>query len=57
VIFPQEHPPGRMGLSDFTEVADLGVSIAGEPLDLASITSGCPFPASSTPTWCSAEKA
>jgi hypothetical protein len=46
-----------MGLSDFTEVADLGVSIAGEPLDLASITSGCPFPASSTPTWCSAEKA
>jgi len=26
VIFRQEHPPGRMGLSDFTEVADLGVS-------------------------------
>ncbi|MFX4577927.1 IS21 family transposase, partial [Acinetobacter baumannii] len=22
VIFRQEHPPGRMGLSDFTEVAD-----------------------------------
>jgi hypothetical protein len=33
VIFRQEHPPGRMGLSDFTEVADLGVSIAGEILD------------------------
>jgi len=33
VIFRQEHPPGRMGLSDFTEVADLGVSIAGELLD------------------------
>jgi len=33
VIFRQEHPPGRMGLSDFTEVADLGVTIAGEPLD------------------------
>ncbi|MGA8294425.1 MAG: IS21 family transposase, partial [Rhodoplanes sp.] len=30
VIFRQEHPPGRMGLSDFTEVADLGVTIAGE---------------------------
>src|SRR5277367_5443082 len=30
VIFRQEHPPGRMGLSDFTEVADLGVTIAGQ---------------------------
>ena len=33
VIFRQEHPPGRMGLSDFTEVNDLGVTIAGELLD------------------------
>jgi len=33
VIFRQEHPPGRMGLSDFTEVADLAVTIAGEPFD------------------------
>ena len=33
VIFRQEHPPGRMGLSDFTEVADLGVTVAGELLD------------------------
>ena len=33
VIFRQEHPPGRMGLSDFTEVADLGVTIAGQNLD------------------------
>ena len=33
VIFRQEHPPGRMGLSDFTEVADLGVSVAGQLLD------------------------
>ena len=33
VIFRQEHPPGRMGLSDFTEVADLGVTIAGQSLD------------------------
>jgi len=30
VIFRQDHPPGRMGLSDFTEVGDLGVSIAGQ---------------------------
>ena len=33
VIFRQEHPPGRMGLSDFTEVADRGVTIAGQILD------------------------
>jgi transposase InsO family protein len=33
VIFRQQHPPGRMGLSDFTDMADLGISIAGEPLD------------------------
>jgi len=33
VIFRQEHPPGRMGLSDFTEVADLGVTIAGQVFD------------------------
>ena len=33
VIFRQEHPPGRMGLSDFTEVADLGITIAGQILD------------------------
>jgi transposase InsO family protein len=33
VIFRQEHPPGRVGLSDFTEVTDLGVTISGELLD------------------------
>jgi transposase InsO family protein len=33
VIFRQEHPPGRMGLSDFTDMGDLGVTIAGAPLD------------------------
>ena len=32
VMFRQEHPPGRMGLSDFTDTSDLGVSIAGELL-------------------------
>jgi len=31
VIFRQEHPPGRMGLSDFTDMGELGISIAGEP--------------------------
>jgi hypothetical protein len=33
VIFRQEHEPGRMGLSDFTDMADAVVSIAGQPLD------------------------
>ncbi len=33
VIFRQVHEPGRMGLSDFTDMADLGVTIVGERLD------------------------
>ncbi len=33
VIFRQEHPPGRLGLSDFTDMGDHGISIAGVPLD------------------------
>lgn len=33
VIFRQLHEPGRLGLSDFTEMADLQVSIAGALLD------------------------
>src|SRR6202171_107779 len=32
VIFRQEHPPGRVGLYDFTDMGDHGVSIAGVPL-------------------------
>lgn len=33
VVFRQKHEPGRMGLSDFTAMGKLGVTIAGEPLD------------------------
>jgi transposase InsO family protein len=33
VFFAQEHPPGRQGLSDFTDAGSLGVTIAGEPFD------------------------
>ena len=33
VIFRQEHPPGRLGLSDFTDMTDLSIAIAGAPLD------------------------
>lgn len=33
VIFRQTHEPGRLGLSDFTDMGSLGVTIAGQPLD------------------------
>jgi transposase InsO family protein len=33
VIFRQEHPPGRLGLSDFTDMRDRGIRIAGVALD------------------------
>jgi hypothetical protein len=33
VVFRQEHEPGRMGLSDFTEMGDLAVRVAGIALD------------------------
>src|SRR4029434_6243619 len=33
VIFRQEHEPGRLGLSDFTEMGELGISIAGIVLE------------------------
>ena len=33
IYFAQEHPPGRLGLSDFTVADDLGVMVAGVPFD------------------------
>ncbi len=33
IIFRQRHQPGRMGLSDFTAMGDLGVEVAGALLD------------------------
>jgi hypothetical protein len=33
VIFRQEHEPGRLGLSDFTDASALGITIAGLALD------------------------
>jgi hypothetical protein len=33
VIFRQIHEPGHMGLSDFTDMAELGVVVAGQPFD------------------------
>jgi hypothetical protein len=33
VIFRQEHPPGQQGLSDFTDAAELGATVAGQALE------------------------
>ena len=33
VIFRQVHEPGRVGLSDFTDMGDAAIAIAGVPLD------------------------
>jgi hypothetical protein len=33
VIFRRSHAPGKRGLSDFTDMGELGIAIAGEPLD------------------------
>ena len=33
IIFRQVHAPGRMGLSDFTDMGDAGIAIAGAALD------------------------
>src|ERR1700758_5306421 len=33
VVFRQDHPPGRLGLFDFTDMGDHRVSIAAVPLD------------------------
>jgi len=33
VIFRQVHEPGRLGLSDFTDMGALGITVAGERLD------------------------
>ena len=33
VIFRQKHEPGQRGLSDFTHMGTLGVTVAGRPLD------------------------
>lgn len=33
VMFRQEHPPGRLGLSDFTDTSELGVMVAGIVLE------------------------
>lgn len=48
VIFRQIHEPGRLGLSDFTDMSSLGITIAGQPLDHLLTISGLSIPASNT---------
>jgi hypothetical protein len=43
VMFRQEHPPGRMGLSDFTDMGELGITIAGVALDHRAYHFRLPF--------------
>jgi transposase InsO family protein len=43
VMFRQEHPPGRMGLSDFTDMGELGITIAGVTLDHRAYHFRLPF--------------
>ena len=32
IVIRQEHPPGQLGLSDFTDAGGLRIAVAGEPL-------------------------
>lgn len=43
VIFRAEHPPGRMGLSDFTDMSDLRVTVAGQALECRLYRFRLPF--------------
>jgi hypothetical protein len=57
LIFRQEHPPGRMGLSDFTDWTGSGSPLRASHSSTGSITSGCRSRASSMPMSCSAARA
>src|SRR5271166_3910277 len=57
VTFRQERPPGRMGLSDFTDMGFLGVTIAGEPLAHRLYHFRLAFSGFEHAMWCSAARA
>lgn len=57
VIFRQTHEPGQVGLSDFTDMGELDITIAGVPQIIASTTSGWPIAGSSMPMSFSAARA
>ncbi len=41
-MFPQHHEPEQRGLSDFTVLKDVTVTVCGQRLITACITSGSP---------------
>src|SRR5680860_1554714 len=57
VIFRQIHVPGKMGLSDFTDMNKHGVSVAGQPLEHRLYHFRLAYSGLSTPTSCWAERA
>ncbi|MCS3544344.1 hypothetical protein M2202_002271 [Bradyrhizobium japonicum] len=57
VIFRQTHEPGQRGLSDFTDMGELGVTIAGVPLDHRLYHFRLAYSGLSTPMSCSAVRA
>src|SRR6185437_15971401 len=57
VIFRQDHPPGRQGLSASPTWAISPSASPGRRSNTASITSPWPIPAGSTPRWCWAARA
>src|SRR5450755_1183458 len=57
VIFRQEHEPGRLGLSDFTDTSVLGVTVAGAVLGHRLYHFRLAFSGLSMPTWCSEARA
>jgi hypothetical protein len=57
VIFRQVHEPGRMGLSDFTDMGDLAVTLAGQVLDHRLYHFRLAYSGFEQPMWCSAARA
>ena len=51
-IVRQEHPPDRMGLSDFADMGELGFTIASEPFGHRLYHFRLPLRGSSTPMSC-----
>ena len=57
VFFAQVHPPGRLGLSDFTVADELGVKVRGWPSHTGCTSSHLRTAAGATPASCSAARA
>ena len=50
IVFRQTHPPGQLGLSDFTDTSGLAVTVAGELLEENGILKPHSHPHSASPT-------